>query len=108
MASHPQWSASSEGRALRQLQQGLVEVSIYPTSNGFDVIDSAFRRFTEPHDVGGRVHRDRLILDDEALFLQDEAGKKAAFCRPLHSTRELTSAGTWARRTQWRIPCPLR
>jgi hypothetical protein len=80
-------------------------VSIYPTSTGFDVIDSAFHRFTEAHDVDGRVHRDRLILDDQALFLQDEAGNKGAFCPPLRSTRELTPAGTWARRTKWRIPC---
>ncbi|WP_089401927.1 hypothetical protein [Geodermatophilus saharensis] len=81
-------------------------MSIYKTTGGYDVIDSAWRRFTEPHQVGHHIlHQERLILDDEALFLEDENGNKGDLCETLHSTRERTRTGAWARRTQWRIPC---
>lgn len=79
-------------------------ISIYPRTRGFDVIDSQFWTWWEAHP--GMPHRDHVAVDDQALFLLDEEGNKADLCPTESATLEITPSGTWARRTQWRVPCP--
>jgi hypothetical protein len=93
--------------ALQELQQGHLPpgVSIYPTTGGVEVIDSAWSLLTERHVVNGEGHIDRFILDDEALFLEAADGSKGDLCSAISSTPMLTPSGTWGRRTRWRVGC---
>jgi hypothetical protein len=82
-------------------------VSIYPTTRGFDVIDSQHKRFVQSHPGAPDGHEDVFILDDETLYLADpeDARLKGAYCPPTCSVPEPTPHGTWARHTYWQVPC---
>jgi hypothetical protein len=100
-------AVNRRAKALRSAGRLPAGLSIYPTTRGFDVIDSQHRRFVQTHPGAPDGHEDVFIVDDETLYLADpdDTRLKGVYCPPTSSVPELTPQGSWARRTYWQVPC---
>ncbi|WP_277454096.1 hypothetical protein [Janibacter sp. DB-40] len=99
---------SDMGRSYRKLPLG---VSLYPTTNKFDLVHSKFIPLPPAtHDVNGTVCEHPLAVDDGALFLvevDEEEGDvvKSALLPCQSSTRVRETTGRWGTRNHYTIPC---